>query len=194
MSAAVGNANQAAAPQPALQCQVEGMYDGFGIAEERGFTFNQPQPIPSSARTRCRGSRLSPHVGLHGRLGQPSVVEATAYEFAETEPMVAAGSEITGCDYKATWGVDVLCMLRLPLRRHGGPCTFVTPTLLAGDRSLATVVIHEISHSWTGNLISNQTWRHFWLNEGWTMFLTRSFATSEARLRLTWTPLLARQP
>ena len=60
---------------------------------------------------------------------------------------------------------------------YGGmenPClTFVTPTLLAGDRSLATVVIHEISHSWTGNLISNQTWRHFWLNEGWTMFLQR---------------------
>lgn len=49
------------------------------------------------------------------------------------------------------------------------PClTFVTPTLLAGDRSLANVVAHEIAHSWFGNLITNVTWEHFWLNEGWT--------------------------
>jgi len=47
------------------------------------------------------------------------------------------------------------------------PClTFVTPTLLAGDRSLADVVAHEISHSWSGNLVTNATWQHFWLNEG----------------------------
>lgn len=51
--------------------------------------------------------------------------------------------------------------------------TFVTPTLLAGDRSLASVVAHEISHSWTGNLITNATWNHFWLNEGWTTFFER---------------------
>ena len=52
---------------------------------------------------------------------------------------------------------------------YGGmenPClTFVTPTLLAGDRSLADVVAHEIAHSWTGNLVTNHTWEHFWLNE-----------------------------
>jgi leukotriene-A4 hydrolase len=178
MSAAVGNAGQAAAPQPALQCQVEGMFEGFGIAAgERGFCFDQPQPIPSYLLALAVGDlafrATSDYTGVWA---EPSVVEAAAYEFAETEPMVAAGSEITGCDYKATWGrYDVLCMP--PSFPYGGmenPClTFVTPTLLAGDRSLATVVIHEISHSWTGNLISNQTWRHFWLNEGWTMFLQR---------------------
>lgn len=49
------------------------------------------------------------------------------------------------------------------------PClTFVTPTLLAGDRSLVNVVAHEIAHSWTGNLVTNATWEHFWLNEGVT--------------------------
>lgn len=54
------------------------------------------------------------------------------------------------------------------------PClTFVTPTLLAGDRSLADVVAHEIAHSWTGNLVTNATWDHFWLNEGWTTWLQR---------------------
>lgn len=54
------------------------------------------------------------------------------------------------------------------------PClTFVTPTLLAGDRSLADVVAHEIAHSWTGNLVTNKTWDHFWLNEGWTTWFQR---------------------
>jgi leukotriene-A4 hydrolase len=49
----------------------------------------------------------------------------------------------------------------------------VTPTLLAGDRSLANVVAHEIAHSWTGNLVTNASWNDFWLNEGWTVFLER---------------------
>ncbi len=54
------------------------------------------------------------------------------------------------------------------------PClTFVTPALIAGDKSLANVIAHEISHSWTGNLVTNQNWQHFWLNEGFTTFLQR---------------------
>ncbi|CAE7555211.1 lkhA, partial [Symbiodinium microadriaticum] len=54
------------------------------------------------------------------------------------------------------------------------PClTFATPTLLAGDKSLADVIAHEIAHSWTGNLVTNCTWDHFWLNEGWTVWLER---------------------
>ena len=57
------------------------------------------------------------------------------------------------------------------------PClTFVTPTLLAGDRSLAAVVAHEIAHSWTGNLVTNATWEHFWLNE--VFFYSFSFSFS----------------
>jgi leukotriene-A4 hydrolase len=60
---------------------------------------------------------------------------------------------------------------------YGGmenPClTFVTPSLIAGDRSLANVIAHEICHSWTGNLVTNADWKDFWLNEGFTMFLQR---------------------
>ena len=67
------------------------------------------------------------------------------------------------------WGQYDLLVLP-PSFPYGGmenPClTFVTPTLLAGDRSLANVVAHEIAHSWTGNLVTNSTWEHFWLNEG----------------------------
>lgn len=32
---------------------------------------------------------------------------------------------------------------------------------------------HEIAHSWTGNLVTNGTFEHFWLNEGWTVFVER---------------------
>ncbi len=60
---------------------------------------------------------------------------------------------------------------------YGGmenPClTFATPTLLAGDKSLANVIAHEIAHSWTGNLVTNKDWEHFWLNEGFTVFVER---------------------
>lgn len=78
------------------------------------------------------------------------------------------------------WGrYDVLVLP--PTFPYGGmenPClTFVTPTLLAGDRSLANVVAHEIAHSWTGNLVTNRTWEHFWLNEGFTVFVERKIVS-----------------
>ena len=76
------------------------------------------------------------------------------------------GEELLG---PYVWGQYDLLVLP-PSFPYGGmenPClTFVTPTLLAGDRSLANVVAHEIAHSWTGNLVTNSTWEHFWLNEG----------------------------
>jgi leukotriene-A4 hydrolase len=102
------------------------------------------------------------------------MVEAAAWEFQETEDFLQSAESITDLPY--AWGrYDILCLP--PAFPYGGmenPClTFVTPTLLAGDRTLADVVAHEISHSWTGNVITNKTWEHFWLNEGWTVWLER---------------------
>ena len=51
--------------------------------------------------------------------------------------------------------------------------TFATPTILAGDKSLVSLVAHELAHSWSGNLVTNSTWRDFWLNEGFTTYLER---------------------
>lgn len=80
--------------------------------------------------------------------------------------VTVAAEEVAG---EYVWGVYDLLLLP-PSFPYGGmenPClTFVTPTLLAGDRSLVNVVAHEIAHSWTGNLVTNATWEHFWLNEG----------------------------
>uniref|UniRef100_A0A8C2D8P9 Aminopeptidase B n=1 Tax=Cyprinus carpio TaxID=7962 RepID=A0A8C2D8P9_CYPCA len=70
---------------------------------------------------------------------------------------------------------DVLFMPpSFPFGGMENPClTFVTPCLLAGDRSLADVIVHEICHSWFGNLVTNATWSDFWLNEGFTMYAQR---------------------
>lgn len=80
-----------------------------------------------------------------------------------------SNSGVERCCTQIRRGVYDLLVLP-PSFPYGGmenPClTFVTPTLLAGDRSLDRVICHEIAHSWTGNLVSCSTWEHFWLNEG----------------------------
>ena len=101
------------------------------------------------------------------------MVDAGAHEFAETEDFLVAAESVAG---PYVWGRYDLLLLP-PSFPYGGmenPClTFVTPTLLAGDRSQAHVVAHEIAHSWSGNLVTNATWEHFWLNEGFTVYLER---------------------
>ena len=74
---------------------------------------------------------------------------------------------------------DVLFMPpSVPFGGMENPClTFVTPCLLAGDRSLADVIIHEIAHSWFGNLVTNANWGEFWLNEGFTMYAQRRISS-----------------
>lgn len=49
--------------------------------------------------------------------------------------------------------------------------TFASPSLIVGDKSNIGVIIHEMAHSWTGNLVTNKNWKNFWLNEGFTMYL-----------------------
>jgi len=137
--------------------------------------FAQPVPISSYLIALCAGHLASREVSPRCRIwSEPSVVDAAAHEFGEAEDFLGVAERLTGCPY--VWGrYDVLCLP--PSFPYGGmenPClTFATPTLLAGDRSLADVIAHEIAHSWTGNLVTNATWEHFWLNEGWTVWLER---------------------
>ncbi|VDN30616.1 unnamed protein product [Cylicostephanus goldi] len=92
---------------------------------------------------------------------------------SSTEKILQTAEGIAG-PYR--WGRYDLVVLppTFPFGGMENPClTFVTPTLLSGDRSLVNVVAHEIAHSWTGNLVTNASWEHFWLNEGFTVFLER---------------------
>lgn len=102
---------------------------------------------------------------------EAAIVDEAATEFSETADMLRIASEICG---PYVWHqYDLLVMPpSFPFGGMENPClTFVTPTLLAGDKSLANVVAHEIAHSWTGNLVTNANFEHFWLNEGFTVFV-----------------------
>jgi leukotriene-A4 hydrolase len=146
-------------------------------------SFQQQVPIPSYLLAVVAGKLESVDLGPRSRVwAEPAVVTKAAHEFAQTEAFLQHAEEITGQEY--VWKrYDLVCLP--PSFPYGGmenPClTFVTPTLLAGDRSLADVVAHEISHSWTGNLVTNRSWTDFWLNEGWTMWLERKIQTRIAQ-------------
>src|SRR5512140_2395424 len=138
------------------------------------FLFRMPQAIPTSllalAAGHLEGRDLSPRSRVWA---EPEVVEAAAWEFAGIEEMIAKAERLFG-PYE--W--DRYDMLVLPPSfPYGGMenprMTFLTPTLLAGDRSLVDVVAHELAHSWTGNLVTNASAEHFWLNEGFTVFAER---------------------
>lgn len=141
----------------------------------RVFFWEQKVSISSYLIAIVIGNLKSKDVGPRSRIWtEPSKVEAVAYEFAQTEEFISLAEKITNQEY--VWGRYDLVSLpaSFPYGGMENPClTFVTPTLLAGDRSLADVIAHEISHSWTGNLITNHTWEDFWLNEGWTIWLQR---------------------
>jgi hypothetical protein len=67
--------------------------------------------------------------------------------------------------------------------------TFVTPTVIVGDRSLVALIAHELAHSWSGNLVSNATWSDFWLNEGFTVYfekriMERLYGVARARMEM----------
>ncbi len=101
------------------------------------------------------------------------VVEKSAREFADTEKMVEATEKLYGA---YAWGRYDLLVLppSFPFGGMENPMlTFATPTILAGDKSLVSLVAHELAHSWSGNLVTNATWRDFWLNEGFTTYLER---------------------
>uniref|UniRef100_A0A7N8XHD9 Leukotriene A-4 hydrolase n=1 Tax=Mastacembelus armatus TaxID=205130 RepID=A0A7N8XHD9_9TELE len=116
----------------------------------------------------------SREIGPRSRVwSEKEFVDKAAFEFSETETMLKTAEDLVG---PYVWGqYDILVLP--PSFPYGGmenPClTFATPTLLAGDKSLSDVIAHEISHSWTGNLVTNKTWEHFWLNEGHTVYLER---------------------
>ncbi len=138
------------------------------------FSFEMPQPIPSYLLAIAVGNLASQDVGPRSRVyAEPEQLEAAAWEFAEIDRMLLAAEGLFG-PYR--WDrFDFIVMP--PAFPYGGMenprLTFLTPTLLAGDRSLVNVLAHELAHSWTGNLVTNATMNDFWLNEGFTVWAER---------------------
>ena len=136
--------------------------------------FAMPQPIPPYLFAFAVGDLVSRELGPRSRVyAEPSQVDASAHEFAGVDAIIQAAEQLFG---PYDWDrFDLLTMP--PSFPYGGMenprLTFVTPTIVTGDRSLVNVVAHELAHSWTGNLVSNANAEHFWLNEGFTVYAER---------------------
>jgi leukotriene A-4 hydrolase/aminopeptidase len=138
------------------------------------YRFTMTKAIPSYLIAIAVGDLQFRSLGKRtGVFSEPSMIEKSAFELADTEKMVEATEKIYGA-YR--WGrYDILVLPpSFPFGGMENPMlTFATPTILAGDKSLVSLVAHELAHSWSGNLVTNATWRDFWLNEGFTTYLER---------------------
>lgn len=137
----------------------------------RAFRFRMRHPVPIYLMAVAIGDlRFGAVSSRTGVWAEPSVLERGLYECGEMEEMVRAAEALYG-EYR--WGrYDVLILP--PSFPYGGMenprLTFLTPTFLAGDRSLTSLVAHELAHSWSGNLVTNAVWADSWLNEGFTTY------------------------
>ncbi|MBL8744681.1 MAG: M1 family peptidase, partial [Myxococcales bacterium] len=138
------------------------------VAVER---WDMPQPLAPYLFAFAVGDLASRELGDRSRVwAEPSVVDAAAWEFEDIDKMLSAGEALFG---PYAWErFDILVMPpSFPFGGMENPrLTFVTPTLLAKDRSQVRVIAHELAHAWTGNLVTNANAEHFWLNEGWTRY------------------------
>jgi leukotriene-A4 hydrolase len=136
------------------------------------YTFQMPHPIPAYLIALAVGDLAFASTGERtGVYAEPPVLSRAVREFEDTEQMLRAIERLYG-HYR--WGrFDALVLP--PSFPFGGmeipQVTFVTPTLIAGDKSLVSLIAHEMAHSWSGNLVTNATWSDFWLNEGFTTYI-----------------------
>ncbi len=135
------------------------------------YQFRMPQPIPSYLLAIAVGDiEFRPFDTRSGVYAEPAMIEASAREFSDTPKMIQTAESLYG-PYR--W--ERYDMLVLPPSfPYGGMenprLTFLTPTVIAGDKSLVSLIAHELAHSWSGNLVTNATWSDFWLNEGFTTY------------------------
>ncbi|MDT8450081.1 MAG: M1 family metallopeptidase [Wenzhouxiangellaceae bacterium] len=141
------------------------------IQSDGVYEFTMPQPIPSYLMAIGVGKlefrATGPRSGVYA---EPSLIEAAAEEFSELEAMINAGEELYG-PYR--WDRYDLLILppSFPFGGMENPrLSFITPTVIAGDKSLTALIAHELAHSWSGNLVTNASWRDLWLNEGFTTY------------------------
>ncbi|WP_020533482.1 M1 family metallopeptidase [Flexithrix dorotheae] len=135
------------------------------------YHFKMSKPIPAYLLALAVGDIDFKSLGSRtGVYAEPSMLKKSADEFEDLEKMLTAAEKLYG-PYK--WGRYDLIVLppSFPFGGMENPrLTFATPTIIAGDKSLTSLVAHELAHSWSGNLVTNATWDDFWLNEGFTVY------------------------
>jgi leukotriene-A4 hydrolase len=148
-------------------------------AKHGEYSFVMPQAVPSYLIALAVGDlefqETGPRTGVYA---EKSMIKEAAKEFADTELMIQATEKMFG-PYR--WSrYDVLVMP--PSFPEGGMenprLSFITPTVVVGDKSLVSVIAHELAHSWAGNLVGNATWRDLWLNEGFTDYMESRIMTA----------------
>lgn len=136
------------------------------------FRFAMDKPIPSYLLALAVGDLAVRATGPRSAIyAEPATVAGAAKEFEDTEKMIATTESLYG-PYR--WGrYDILVLPpSFPFGGMENPrMTFATPTVIAGDKSLVSLVAHELAHSWSGNLVTNASWQHVWLNEGFTTYV-----------------------
>lgn len=137
------------------------------------YEFNMPQPIPSYLIALAVGDLHFKSMGERtGVYAEAGILDAAAAEFSDTESMLIATEKRYG---PYSWDRYDLLILppSFPFGGMENPrLSFITPTVIAGDKSLVSLIAHELAHSWSGNTVTNATWRDLWLNEGFTTYLT----------------------
>ncbi|HWJ35456.1 MAG TPA: M1 family aminopeptidase/hydrolase, partial [Steroidobacteraceae bacterium] len=136
------------------------------------YSFVMQEAVPSYLIALAVGDLAFKETGPRtGVYAEKAVIKQAAKEFADTESMIQISEKLFG-PYR--WDrYDILVMPpSFPMGGMENPrLSFITPTVIAGDKSLVSVIAHELAHSWSGNLVSNATWRDLWLNEGFTDYM-----------------------
>jgi leukotriene-A4 hydrolase len=140
-------------------------------SETGEYHFEMKQAIPVYLIALTVGDLAYKKLGKNcGVYTEPSMLKDVSWEFADLRKMIAAAEKLYG---KYQWEqYDVIVLpYSFPFGGMENPrLTFANPTLITGDRSLISVIAHELAHSWSGNLVTNATWDDFWLNEGFTVY------------------------
>ncbi len=143
------------------------------------YRFSMKQPIPSYLLALSVGELSVRSTGPRTAVyAEPSVVAKAAKEFEDTEAMIKAAEKLYG-PYR--WERYDLLVLpaSFPFGGMENPrLTFATPTVIAGDKSLVGLIAHELAHSWSGNLVTNASAEHMWLNEGFTTYVENRIVES----------------
>lgn len=138
-----------------------------------GWKFKMAQPVPAYLLAIAIGEIDVRNIGPRSAVyAEPARVDAAANELVDTEKMISAAESLYG-PYRWERYDMIVLPPSFPIGGMENPrLTFLTPTMIAGDRSLVDLIAHELAHSWSGNLVTNASWKHFWLNEGFTTYVT----------------------